>query len=263
MTPVGAETFDDEKTDEGPARVGRGVPIAELVISGDLRLQVESVHDSPAAGLLGIEPVVTIVRVKPKSAHLGAMFPPRRERQRLVDQAGSKTDVGEKRTLGKVDFDQHVFARTKRRVGWRHPANARAQPGGFEADRLQRRLEQGVLLEAIAAAPAFDELAPDRGGVEADRRSDQRVDALERDCANVRGVQAPKRREVGRDRSFAVDSREIDVEREVGQQPSPARLRRPRATPPKLVRQSHWAPEVAHRQRPPLSRPAPPCPVAP
>ena len=76
MTPVGAETFDDEKTDEWRARIGRGVPIAELVIGDDLRLQVEGVYDPPAAGPLGAEPVEAIVRVEPECAHLGAMFVP-------------------------------------------------------------------------------------------------------------------------------------------------------------------------------------------
>ena len=94
-----------------------------------------------------------------------------------------------------------------------------ARPGGEagdgEADRLQRRLEQSVLLETIAAASAADELGLDRGQFEADRTAQERVQSLERNRGDMGGVQRGERRQIGRKRAGVTDARKISAEIEI------------------------------------------------
>jgi hypothetical protein len=57
--------------------------------------------------------------------------------------------------------------------------------------------EQAVLLEAIAAAAAGDQLGVDGGGGDVDPAVQQAVDRLERDRGRMQGVQRAQHRSVG------------------------------------------------------------------
>ncbi len=69
------------------------------------------------------------------------------------------------------------------------PIHAARQPGDAKADGLQRRLEQGVVLEAIAAAPAAYELGLEPIEVQPSRTADERIDGLEGDRGRMAGVE--------------------------------------------------------------------------
>ena len=65
---------------------------------------------------------------------------------------------------------------------------------------------------AIAAAPAVDELFLERRNIELDRAAKQRIETLERDGLDMRGVQGLERREVRGDASCDADSLEILIQ---------------------------------------------------
>ncbi len=83
-----------------------------------------------------------------------------------------------------------------------------------EADRLERRPEERILLEAIAAAPAVHELLLHGSEVEPHRPPEQRIEALERDRIDVPRIERRKRRVARFERSVEADPREIVLQSE-------------------------------------------------
>ena len=76
----------------------------------------------------------------------------------------------------------------------------------------QRGDEEGVLLEAVAAAPAPDELVVQRGEVETRHASAQHVGVLERNRCGVPLDEASQRRQRRRGAAVEFDAAEISVE---------------------------------------------------
>ena len=146
-----------------------------------------------------------------------------RERYRLHDPVGAESHVREKRALFELDAQQHVRACAD-------PGRADADAGGERrhavAERLERSLEQGVLLEAVAAAAPGHELLLQRAELETDRPAEQDVEVLERDRRDVRLVQSGERllRRTGRARQVRRTPDPAEVRVEVETTRSHARL---------------------------------------
>lgn len=68
-------------------------------------------------------------------------------------------------------------------------AHAREHRFDLRAERLERRLEQQVLLEAVAAAAGVDELARERVWLQRHGDPDQRIEVLEEDPRHMRAVE--------------------------------------------------------------------------
>ena len=71
---------------------------------------------------------------------------------------------------------------------------ARRERRDRESERLEGRGEQAVVLEAVAAAPAADELRLQALEIEANRTPQQDVQILERDVCCMREMQRIERR---------------------------------------------------------------------
>src|ERR1700759_787657 len=97
----------------------------------------------------------------------------------------------------------------ERILGRKPPAYAAGEPGDREADRLQRALEQLVLLEAIAAATAIDELLLHRLQIDMHRTPQQRIERVERDRIDLRGLQRRQGLEIRGRRPAVTDARQI------------------------------------------------------
>ena len=96
------------------------------------------------------------------------------------------------------------------------PARTRAARAvDAEAQRLERGLEERVLLEAVAPAPGADELRLEGGEVEVDRAAEQDVEVLERDRRAVRAVERDEPLEARGERAPLADPREVGVEIQV------------------------------------------------
>ena len=77
--------------------------------------------------------------------------------------------------------------RARRNDAARAPVpDARAQGRDVVADRFERKQEQAILLEAVAAAAALHEFVLERGGRELDGTALQHVEILERNGLDVR-----------------------------------------------------------------------------
>jgi hypothetical protein len=78
---------------------------------------------------------------------------------------------------------------------WLRPLpNARKKDLDLGAERLERRLQQQVLLEAIAAASPADELALDILERKRDGHPPVRIEILERDGRDMRTMDLPDAR---------------------------------------------------------------------
>jgi hypothetical protein len=78
-------------------------------------------------------------------------------------------------------------------------------------ERLEHVHEQGVLLEAVAAAPQRDQFVFHDGGVEHDRATEQHIEVFERDVAHVREDERVQVGETGRVRPAVLDAFEVPV----------------------------------------------------
>src|SRR5262249_24107810 len=88
----------------------------------------------------------------------------------------------------------------------------RRESGDLEAERIERRPEQDVVLEAVAAAAVAQELLLQRRQVEPDRTAQERVEILERDRERMPEVEAAQRLQRRRARSAVADTPEVGVE---------------------------------------------------
>ena len=94
--------------------------------------------------------------------------------------------VGEERAFGQLDPQQHVGPRPQRGCPRSH---AGREGHDAEAEAFEGRVEQRVLLEAVAAAAGCHELRLQGGEVEADRAAEEDVEVLEGDRPGVGLVQ--------------------------------------------------------------------------
>jgi hypothetical protein len=222
VAPSGADPFDDQHVREWRRGIRRRIPASQLVIRRKLRLHVEHIHRPPAIRLPGAQGEQARRFGQPENAHRGPLLEIRLQAQRRIEQTGAEADIGDPGAIGQIDLQQHVGAWPQRRLRRRHPAHPGAEPGDAEADRLQRRPEQRVLLEAIAAATALQEFLLNGCRIEPDRAAEQRIHAFEGDAGDMGGVQPGERRQI-RNRSFGdADPGEVSGERKcVGHALSP------------------------------------------
>jgi hypothetical protein len=107
-----------------------------------------------------------------------------------------------------IDAQQHVRLRGDG-LGRPHPAHARDQRRDAKAERRERRVEQLVQFEAIAAAAARDDLGDDRRHVERDARAGQRIEVFERDRLRMQQMQAAQHVERRLGRAVVADAGEV------------------------------------------------------
>ena len=142
-------------------------------------------------------------------------------RRRLLDARGqpyrpgeglpAEADVGD--VVLPVDRhpQQHVRARQGHAVRY-VPHHARGQAGDAKAERIECRLEQQVVLEAVAAAPAAHELLLQRGKIEPHRTAQEGIEILERNRQRVAQMERAQRLQRRRARSAVADAPQIGVE---------------------------------------------------
>src|SRR6266566_181252 len=94
----------------------------------------------------------------------------------------------------------------------RTEAHARGKERHVKAQRSQRRREQRVLLEAVAATAAGDELGLQAFEIEPDRPAEEDVQILERNMRRVRKMQRLQRGQRRLARAAVVDAPQISVE---------------------------------------------------
>ena len=107
-----------------------------------------------------------------------------------------------------VDPDKVERVGTRRRLDGGEPDPGEQRPRR-EADRLEHAEEQGVLLEAIAAATVGHQLGEDTVALEADAAPERDVEILEGNSEPVRALQPDERGQVGLDRAFEADPSQI------------------------------------------------------
>jgi len=195
-------------------RTGRGEPAAEFVVGRNLRLQVEDVHDPPICRASCGEREQAIRPAQPVGAHRGLLIDIALEPQWSVEQASAKADIGEVGTFRKIDLEHHVYLRPERAFGRRIPAHAPTEPRDRKADRLQRGLEQRILLETISTAVAIDQLCLQGRKIKPDRTAQQRVDAFKRDGGEVRGLKGRQCFQTGFDSLVITDALQVFVQSE-------------------------------------------------
>jgi hypothetical protein len=92
----------------------------------------------------------------------------RDEREHAGEGLPAEPDVDEVRALRQLDAQQHVAQRGGGRAGRDAPHDPRGEPGDAVAQPVEDRAQQGVVLEAVAAAAAVDELGRDGVGGDVD-----------------------------------------------------------------------------------------------
>lgn len=192
--------------------VGRCVPVGDLVIDRGRGRVVDVVERRPVVADCDRHRPYAAARVTARDAIALVRGGLRRRgvhRQRRGRHRRPETDIGQPGAPVDADAHHHMAARRGRRGRVAQPAHAAEQALGLETDRAQHAQEQAVLLEAIAAAPALDQLRGHRFGADVDVALDQRVDRFERDRRDMRGVQRAQHRQRRLDRPVVADAGEI------------------------------------------------------
>src|SRR2546421_6608201 len=102
------------------------------------------------------------------------------EWQRLEQRAEAEADIRMPACAFGVDT-QHQMAARPHRAGRRAGAHAREQQIDLRAERLERSLQQQVLLEAVATPALGDELSLEVLELERDGQATLRIEVLKRD----------------------------------------------------------------------------------
>ena len=187
---AGRRQRDDQVMREHRTRARRGVPVCLFVIGVAFFLQGEAVDILPPIAHETLKQEA-VVRQQPECLVRCCLFLPRTQRQGRGRGQAAETDIGQERALRQIDAQQHVAAGGLDPM--RHPApHARHQAHGGEPQRPQRRQKQSVLLVAITAAPAMDQLALQRFQIQRRRPPSHRIDVLERDRRAVPRHQLPQ-----------------------------------------------------------------------
>jgi len=107
--------------------------------------------------------------------------------QRRGERDGAETHIGQPGLAVEIDAQQHVRE-------WRFPIkrapphDASDQRGDDKPEMGQRVGEQRVLLEAVAAASAIEQLGNDRRQLDVDRLATNRIEILERNGQRMERV---------------------------------------------------------------------------
>ena len=96
------------------------------------------------------------------------------EHERARRHIAAEADIDEIAFAFRLDNQERMDAR-RVHAGRHAPAYAGGRLLHLETKRAQHMAEQQVLLEAVSAASAFDELGVKRGRIELDRALEQRV----------------------------------------------------------------------------------------
>ena len=164
----------------GDRGMRRGEPVARLEVDerdgcGDEARRVDPpVSRSPSAGQLG---ALLDDAEAPARPHVLAAGP---ERERLERAAEAEADVGVPVRAVGADSQDEMRSRPRSRPAGAD-ADAREEQVDLRAERLERRLQEQVLLEAVAAAALGDELALEVLGGERHRDPAVGIEVLERD----------------------------------------------------------------------------------
>ena len=163
-----------------------GEPVAHLEIDARHGVEGEGVDVSP--GVAEFRLVRDQVPPSHEAPRLKApgLFAVEFEAQRLKKRHAAEADVGEARTgVGGFDTQELMHGRGLQ-IRRQLPADATDERGDGEAERAQRRAEQRILLEAVAAAAIAHEFPLDRPGrFGCDARAGYRD--FERNCLRVVG----------------------------------------------------------------------------
>jgi hypothetical protein len=186
--------------------VRRGEPVARLDVDARYRLRQETVEIRPPAVPLELKhevpPVLDHAQTPAELVDLRAGP----QRHRLEECPEPEPDVREPLILAVPDAEHQVRARphdSARRTDT-HP---REQQVDLRAQRLVRVLQQQVLLEAVAAAAAGDELLLDVRSLERHRDPPVRIEVLERDGGELAEMHLGQARP-----AVQADPREIRLE---------------------------------------------------
>jgi hypothetical protein len=180
-----------------------------------LRLEVEAVERAPDAAGEGLHAQVGVGADEPERLVRGLLFLAGLEQQRRGQGQDAEADIGEPLPSLGLDAQQHVGERRERVVGM-VPKHAGGKRRDLEAERFQRVHEEEVVLEAVAAAPAADELLLQGGDIERDRPAEEGIEILEGDRLRVQAVQVGEHGRRGGARPVMADARQIGVEIEDG-----------------------------------------------
>ena len=105
------------------------------------------------------------------------------ERKRAQEVVGAEAHVREERAAAHLEDQEHVRARANDLCAVGH---APGEGTHAKANRAQHLEEQGVLLEAVPSAPAYDELVEHVLGLEANPHAQVNVEVLEWNGRRVR-----------------------------------------------------------------------------
>jgi hypothetical protein len=100
------------------------------------------------------------------------------EAQRRSEREATKPNICDVGLCIEIDAQKHMGAWPDRAIG-DIPQCPGSEARHMEAEFPQHVTEEQVVFEAVAAAPGVNELALERGQVELDRSSAQRVEILE------------------------------------------------------------------------------------
>lgn len=142
---------------------------------------------------------------------------------RLLGDTGLQPDRRRERLAAEADVDQeasglpgnrhgqHVVGECGQRcVGFLHPHHPPGQPVDAVPQLVEGVSEESVVLVAVAATAAGDELVEQRRGTEiGNRDAQQRVEVLERDRPAVRGDDGPQGGGVRLHRALVADPAEV------------------------------------------------------
>ena len=147
----------------------------------------------------------------------GLLLEPGLEQQRRRQRQPAEADIGDVSSSIELDAEQHVAARGNSVVGLA-PQHPRGKAAGLEAKRLQRMQENQIVLVAITAAAAREDLVLQRGEIELYRSAQERVEIFERDRLRVLPMQCRQRLQRRICPATVADAGEIgvDVEGSVG-----------------------------------------------
>ena len=217
---VGEGARDGEASLEVRCGVGAGVPVGDDAIDGRHLLEGELVHVVPLVVELDLVEQEVVLADEAAGLVRGGLRGGVGEAEGGGEGHAADADVGEVGLI-ELDADEEVGARGHEVARALEP-NACAEGVGLESELGEDGEEQGVLLEAVAAAAVVDELALEGGELEVDGAAEEDVEVLERDGLDVRGHDRVQGVEGRRARPVIADAREVGIEIDHGITMAPA-----------------------------------------
>ncbi len=207
-TALGGEFCNEKGIAETGLGMGVGVPVADFEVDGSDGLGDELVDVLPLVAELDLVDEVVLAFDDAAGFEVEVLFLAGIEGDGLDEADSAETDVGEMGACFGFDSQDHVAER-RHGIVRRHPADAGEVGRYGEADFAQGGCEEGVLLEAVAAAFLRDEFIDDVGELGGDCPVEQYVEVFEGDVFFVQAVQAFEAGEGGSRGGVESDSLEV------------------------------------------------------